>query len=190
MTRPRALVLFPGSGSSSDHPSLRAIEEHVAPLPTFRCDFEYRKAGKSFPDRTPVLLDAVRREVRAAAETLGCSTTEIAIGGRSMGGRMCSMAASDHVDHLDVAAVVCISYPLHPPKKPDALRTAHFPNLAVPTLFVSGTRDEFGSPAELERAFGLLPTAPTVVWCDGARHDLAGRDRDVAVAIGDWLTTL
>lgn len=190
MTPPRAVVLFPGSGSSADHPSLRTIESHLAPLPTFRCDFDYRTAGKSFPDRTPILLAAVRREVRAVASALGCSTSEIVIGGRSMGGRMCSMVASDRHDPLAVAGVVCISYPLHPPKKPEALRTAHFPDLSTPALFISGTRDEFGSPSELESAFTLLPTSPTVVWMDGARHDLKGRDVAVATAISEWLTTL
>lgn len=190
MTRVRAVVLFPGSGSSADHPSLCVIEDHLAPLPTFRRDFDYRKAGKSFPDRTPVLLATVRREVRAVAESLGCSTSDLVIGGRSMGGRMCSMAASAVDDALDVAGVVCISYPLHPPKKPESLRTEHFPRLRVPTLFVSGTKDEFGSPEELQQAFTLLPSVPTVVWMDGARHDLARRDLDVAQVVGDWLATL
>ena len=189
MTRVRAVVLFPGSGSSADHPSLVAIEHHLAPLPTFRCDFDYRKAGKSFPDRTPVLLAAVRREVRAVAASLGCSTSEVVIGGRSMGGRMCSMAASDSEEALDVAGVVCISYPLHPPKKPESLRTEHFPRLSVRTLFVSGTKDEFGTPEELGRAFELLPRQPDVVWVDGARHDLARRDEEVARVISDWLAT-
>ena len=190
MTRVRALVLFPGSGSSADHPSLLAIERGVEPLPTFRCDFDYRKAGKSFPDRTPVLLAAVRREVARVADVVGCSTREIVVGGRSMGGRMCSMVASDPVDPLTVAGVVCVSYPLHPPKKPDVLRTEHFPRLSVPTLFVSGTKDEFGTPSELESAFTLLPVPPTVAWMEGARHDLARRDTDVARVIAHWLANL
>lgn len=190
MSRVRALVLFPGSGSGADHPSLRAIEDHLAPLPTFRRDFDYRKAGKSFPDRTPVLLAAVRREVTAIAESLGCATSDLVIGGRSMGGRMCSMAASDDNDPLPVAGVVCMSYPLHPPKKPESLRTEHFLRLAVPMLFISGTKDEFGSPTELESAFALLPRRPSVRWMDGARHDLARRDADVARAIEEWLAAL
>jgi predicted alpha/beta-hydrolase family hydrolase len=100
------------------------------------------------------------------------------------------MVASDADDPLDVAGLVCVSYPLHPPKKPEALRTEHFPRLTVPSLFVSGTKDEFGSPSELESAFALLPSPPTVVWMDGARHDLTRRDPDVARAIGDWLSGL
>ncbi|MFZ9984787.1 MAG: alpha/beta family hydrolase [Ilumatobacteraceae bacterium] len=189
MTRVRAVVLFPGSGSAANHPSLVTIENHLSPLPTFRCDFDYRKAGKSFPDRTPVLLTTVRREVRAVVDGLGCETGEIVIGGRSMGGRMCSMAACDPEDALEVAGVICISYPLHPPKKPESLRTEHFPRLGARTLFVSGTKDEFGTPEELGRAFELLPRPPDVVWMDGARHDLARRDVEVARVIGDWLAT-
>lgn len=190
MSNVRALVLFPGSGSDADHPSLVAIEEHLTALPTFRRNFDYRLAGRSFPDRTPVLLATVRREVRAVAESLGCSTRDIVIGGRSMGGRMCSIAVGVADEPLEVAGVVCVSYPLHPPKKPDKLRTGHFPRLHTPMLFVSGTKDEFGSPQELQSAFELLPSAPSVVWMDGARHDLKGRDSDVARAIGEWLARL
>ena len=66
-----------------------------------------------------------------------------------MGGRMCSMAAADV---LPAAALVLISYPLHPPGRPDTLRTEHLPSLSVPCLFVSGTRDPFGAPDELTAA--------------------------------------
>jgi predicted alpha/beta-hydrolase family hydrolase len=100
------------------------------------------------------------------------------------------MAASDVQDPLHVAGVVCIGYPLHPPKKPEQLRTEHLPRLDVKTLFISGTRDEFGTPEELAVAFALLPSSPAVQFIDGGRHELKGHDERVATLLQDWLRTL
>ena len=186
----RGVVLFPGAGSSRDHGALIAIENQLSPLPVLRVDFPYRKAGKKFPDKTPVLVQCVKDEVRTVAKSLGCETTDLVIGGRSMGGRMCTMAASDEKDSLQVAGVVCIGYPLHPPKKPEQLRTEHLPRLTTHALFISGTRDEFGTPEELTSAFSLLPSPPTVHLIEGGRHELKGHDERVATLIQDWLRTL
>jgi len=186
----RGVVLFPGAGSSREHAALVAIENQLSPLPVLRVDFPYRKAGKRFPDKAPVLVQCVKDEVRAFANALGCETTELVIGGRSMGGRMCTMAASDEQDALRVAGVVCIGYPLHPPKKPEQLRTEHLSRLLVKTLFISGTRDEFGTPEELSSAFALIPSSPAVHFIDGGRHELKGHDESVATVLQDWLRTL
>ncbi len=99
---------------------------------------------------------------------------------------MCSMAAAQG---LDVAALVLVSYPLHPPKSPDRLRTAHFPELDVPCLFVSGRKDAFGSPAELERAVSDIPGSVTLVFLDGD-HSLRNRDTEVAEIVTTWLRGL
>ena len=104
----RGVVLFPGAGSSRDHVALVAIENQLSPLPILRVDFPYRKAGKKFPDKAPVLVQCVKDEVRAIAKAIGCETADLVIGGRSMGGRMCTMASSDVEDALLVAGVVCI----------------------------------------------------------------------------------
>lgn len=186
----RGLVLFPGAGSDAQHSVLVAIEHAVSPLPTVRVDFPYRLAGKKFPDKSPVLIAFVKDAVRAFAAQLTCTTSQIAIGGRSMGGRMCTMAASDRVDPLDVLGIACIGYPLHPPKKPDQLRTAHFGNLHIPLLFVSGSRDEFGTPEELELALKLLPNQPTVHMIEKGRHELRGADAQVADFVAQWLQNL
>jgi len=186
----RGVVLFPGAGSSRDHAALIAIENHLSPLPVLRVDFPYRTAGKKFPDKAPVLVQCVKDEVRAFARELGCETTELVIGGRSMGGRMCTMASSDAEDQLNVAGVVCIGYPLHPPKKPEQLRTEHLPRLATKALFISGTRDEFGNPEELANAFALLPSPPAVHLIEGGRHELKGHDDRVATLLKDWLRTV
>jgi predicted alpha/beta-hydrolase family hydrolase len=186
----RGVVLFPGAGSSRDHAALVAIEQQLSPLPVLRVDFPYRKAGKKFPDKAPVLVQCVKDEVRAFAQEIGCDTTELVIGGRSMGGRMCTMASSDVEDALGVAGVVCIGYPLHPPKKPEQLRIEHLPRLSAKALFISGTRDEFGAPEELATAFALLPSPPSVHLIDGGRHELKGHDDHIATLLKDWLRIL
>jgi len=181
------VLLFPGAGSSAAHPSLVEIERSLAPMPVARCDFPYRRAGRRFPDRTDVLVRCVVEEALGFAQRLGCGTGSIVVGGRSMGGRMCSMAVAEG---LDVAGLVCVAYPLHPPKHPDRLRTDHLPSVAVPSLFISGTRDEFGSPDELRAASNLPVVQPDVRLVDGARHDLRGRDAEVASLIAEWVGSL
>jgi predicted alpha/beta-hydrolase family hydrolase len=86
--------------------------------------------------------------------------------------------------------IACIGYPLHPPKKPDKLRTEHFGNLHSPLLFISGTRDEFGTPDELELAWKLLPIQPTVQMIEKGRHELRGADAQVATLVAQWLQNL
>lgn len=186
----RGVVLFPGAGSNREHVALVAVEHQLSPLPVLRVDFPYRKAGKRFPDKSPILVQCVKDEVRAFAKSIGCATTELVIGGRSMGGRMCTMAVSDAEDALQVAGVACFGYPLHPPKKPEQLRTEHLPRVTTKALFISGTRDEFGTPEELESAFSLLPLPPVVHFIEGGRHELKGHDEHVARLVKDWLRTL
>ena len=197
MTDIQGVVLFPGAGSSADHPSLVTIAAALAPLPVVRVDFAYRRLGRKIPDRTPVLIRAVRQAVDDACRTWSCAPMQVVIGGRSMGGRMCSMAVAgfdgnDQVSQpadvpLQVGGLVCISYPLHPPKQPAKLRIAHLPQIRVPSLFVSGTRDEFATPAELGEHLAVLPVAATVRWVQGARHDLRGHDDDVASVVAEWM---
>lgn len=190
MSAIKGVVLFPGAGSSSTHSSLLAMENALAPLPVARIDFPYRKAGKSFPDKAPVLVQCVKDEVRAFAEQLGVKTSDLVIGGRSMGGRMCSMAIADDNDALEVAGLVLVSYPLHPPKKPDMLRIEHLPQLNVQTLCISGTRDEFGTPEELTQAFTVVPASVQWQWIENARHELARKDEVVADIAAQWITAL
>jgi predicted alpha/beta-hydrolase family hydrolase len=166
------------------------MDTALAPLPVARIDFPYRKAGKSFPDKAPVLVQCVKDEVRAFADSLGVNTNDLVIGGRSMGGRMCSMAVADETDPLDVAGLVLVSYPLHPPKKPDNLRIEHLPQLRTQTLCISGTRDDFGSPDELTTAFTVVPAVVQWQWVENARHELARKDDVVAELAAQWITSL
>ena len=100
---------------------------------------------------------------------------------------MCSMAVADG---LPAAGLVLIAYPLHPPGRPDKPRTEHLPRIEVPCLFVSGTRDPFGSPEELEAATATIPGPVTHVWVDGGRHDLKGADQLLADTVAAWLKGL
>jgi hypothetical protein len=90
---------------------------------------------------------------------------------------------------LGVAALVLISFPLHPPGRPDRLRTAHFPELHLPCLVVSGRRDPFGAPAELEQETAAIPGPVTLVLVDGD-HSLRKRESEVGDIVGPWLAGL
>lgn len=179
-----ALLLTPGAGSGRDHTTLLAIEAAVQPMVVARVDFPYRRAGRRAPDRPAKLVACIVEEAAALAGRAGVAPAGVVLGGRSMGGRMCSMAVAEG---LPAAGLVLISYPLHPPGRPDKLRTAHLRSLEVPCLLVSGTRDPFASREELEEAAAAIPGAVTHVWLDGGRHDLRGADTEVAAAVAAWL---
>ncbi|HQV59038.1 MAG TPA: hypothetical protein PKV27_13555, partial [Ilumatobacteraceae bacterium] len=118
------------------------------------------------------------------------------LGGRSMGGRICSMAVAGEtglkgqteLDPLPAAGLILISYPLHPPGRPDQLRVEHLPRLNVPCLFISGTRDTFGTPDELTTWTATIPGPVTHHWIDGKGHDLKGADTEVAAVVATWLS--
>ena len=188
MTAPdRAVLLAPGASANRNQPALVAIEQALDPVPVARMDFPYTKAGRRSPDKPAVLLATVQEEAAALAARTGLRPDCLVLGGRSMGGRICSMAVADGLPALGLALV---SYPLHPPGKPDRLRTEHFPSLDVPCLFVSGTRDTFGKPDELEAATAAIPGPVTHVWIDGGDHGLRGKDAGVAEVVRDWVLAL
>ncbi len=178
------MFLTPGAGSDRGHPGLVALQDRLAPLPVDRMDFPYRKAGKPFPDRAPVLVAAVRDGVAAMAAGHDLDPDRLVLGGRSMGGRICSIAVAEG---LGAAGLVLVCYPLHPPKKPQNLRVDHFGSIQVPCLFVSGDRDEFGSPEEFDAHLPAIAGPVTVVRLPGKRHDLKGCDELVCDAVEAWM---
>ena len=184
-----ALLLTPGAGADRTQSALVAIDEAVSAdgVAVERIDFPYRKAGRKAPDRAPVLVASVVEAAADLAARTGVAPAAIALGGRSMGGRMCSMAVAEG---LPAAALVLISYPLHPPGKPDKLRTDHFGALHVPCLFVSGTRDAFGTPEELEASTQAIPGPVTHEWVEGGSHGLRGADGRVAEVVRSWISAL
>jgi predicted alpha/beta-hydrolase family hydrolase len=183
------LVLTPGASASRDQSALVALDDAITPtgVRVERIDFPYRLAGKRAPDRPPVLVATIVQAASTLARELGVGEERIALGGRSMGGRMCSMAVAEG---LAAAALVLVSYPLHPPGKPERARTEHFPQITVPCLFVSGTRDAFGTPAELETATKMIAGPVSLVWIEGGDHGLRGHDGKVAESARDWLLAL
>ena len=184
--RVAGLVLTPGASAGRDHSGLVVIEEAVTPLGILveRVEFPAQAAGKRRTDPPAVCMEVVREAATALARRLDVPVSRIAVGGRSFGGRMCSMAVAEG---LEAAALVLVSYPLHPPGRPDRLRTEHFPALNLPCLFVSGRRDAFASPEELERETGAIPGAVTLAFVDGD-HGLRKGAGEAAGMVASWLT--
>jgi predicted alpha/beta-hydrolase family hydrolase len=191
---PAALLLTPGAGADRTHHTLVAIENAVKPrrgepasgLKVGRVDFPYRKAGKVAPDKAPAAVAHLGREAAKLVKRAGCAPDQLVLGGRSYGGRMCSMAVAEG---LPAAGLVLLSYPLHPPGKPDNLRVEHFPQLHVPVLFVSGEKDPFGSPDEFATHIRAIPGPVTQVWLKGG-HDPRNQDDTIATTVKDWLDSL
>jgi len=185
---PAGLILTPGASARRDHPGLVAIDLAVTQVGVVveRVEFPGQAAGKRRPDPPAVCIETIRRATSELADRLGVPTSRVAVGGRSMGGRMCSMAVAEG---LEVAALVLVSYPLHPPGRPEKLRTAHFPDLRLPCLFVSGRRDAFGAPEELRHEAEAIPGPVTLDFVDGD-HSLRKQNPEVADIVASWLTSL
>jgi predicted alpha/beta-hydrolase family hydrolase len=179
-------LLAPGAGADRAHHTLVAIEQAIAPMPCQRVDFPYRKAGRRAPDRAPVAIASVVADAADLIAAAHIRPNRLVLGGRSFGGRMCSLAVADG---LPAAGLVLLSYPLHPPGRPEKLRTDHFARLDLPCLFVSGQRDPFGSPAEFDAAVAVIPGPVTQVWLPGG-HDPRNADEAITDAVTSWLAAL
>ncbi len=183
-----ALMLTPGSGGSTDHPTFHQLAAELD-VPVVLYDFAYRRADKRSPGRADRLIGELAEAAHATAVELGISPAELGLGGRSMGGRVCSLAVADG---LECAGLSLLSYPLHPPGKPENLRVEHWPRLDVATLFVSGPRDPFGTPEEFAEHVPAIPGPVTTVWLDSGNHDprnIAQRSA-IVTAVSDWVEDL
>ncbi len=189
MRKPKAMLLTPGAGGSSDHQTLVELEQALAPFPVRRHDFAYRRAGKKAPPRAPKLIAELNEDLPAIADELGVEVWDMVLGGRSMGGRMCTMAAAEG---LEIAGLVLLSYPLHPPGKPDTLRVDHFGDIDVPCLFVSGNNDPFGSPEEFAEQVGAIAGPVTTLFLEGGRHDPknAAQRAEIVDTVVNWTNSL
>jgi predicted alpha/beta-hydrolase family hydrolase len=167
-----ALVLAHGAGAGQQSAFMVRVARGLAArqIATATFDFPYMASGRSVPDRPPVLEAAWRQAMEAA--TGAFAGLPIAIGGKSMGGRIASHVAAQGID--GVRALVFLGYPLHPPGKPDQRRDAHLPAIAQPMLFVQGTRDGFGTAAEIA---ALLPSLQRATL-----HEVAGGDHSFKVS--------
>lgn len=172
VTPPRdVLVLTHGAGSDSNAPLLRVLAETLAEAgwSVLRCDLPFRQTRPHGPPRGSDAEDraGLRRAVQVCR---GLFAGRVLLGGHSYGGRQATMLAAEEAGLVD--GLLLLSYPLHPPQKPDQLRTRHLPKLQTPALFVSGSQDPFGSPSELEAALRLMPGKVSLLLIEGAGHDL------------------
>ena len=138
----RAVLLAHGAGSDRDGSALIAVADalSVAGVPSLRFDYPYKAAGRRAPDRPPKLEAATREAAAELVGRSGVAPERIVLGGRSMGGRICSMVVAADDDPVPALGLLLLGYPLHPAGKPERRRDEHFPRLRVPVLFVSGTR--------------------------------------------------
>ena len=185
-------VYAPGAGSGLRDPFGQRLTERLpeAGVSLMRFQFPYQEAGLRRPDSPGTLLATWRAVLESSRPMDGA---RVAIGGRSLGGRIASVLASEGVS---VDALALFAYPLHPPGKPEQLRTAHLPGIACPALFCSGTRDTFAAPDELAVAAALAPQS-RIHLLDGADHGFAtlkssGRSREdvwaeAAGVLVEWL---
>jgi uncharacterized protein len=142
---------------------------------------EMRRTGvRRPPPRLPILVDELTRHVRARR-----SKQPLLIAGKSMGGRVSTHVATDLELAKTIRGVIAFGYPFHPPRKPDATRTAHLSDINVPTLIVQGTRDPFGTRAEVESY--RLPKSVSIYWLNGGDHDFGFRAKQNGTPLTDAL---
>ncbi|MBS1905685.1 MAG: dienelactone hydrolase family protein [Actinobacteria bacterium] len=166
-----------GAGAGMDHPFLTGFSAalRATGLQTLRFTFPYLEAGRRMPGPAAHAILTWRAVVSAARER---GSGSVFACGKSYGGRMASMAAAEQ-DGLDVAGLVYLGYPLHPPGRPDKPRIAHLPAVPQPQLFLVGTNDPFVQPlSQLEEAVASCRDA-RIVWVDGGGHsfEVKGRKR-------------
>jgi uncharacterized protein len=184
----RGLALTHGAGGNcSSEPLVKVADAfQKAGLAVLRCDLPYRQQrpsgppppGKSAADRAglKLALAALRDIVKG----------DVYLGGHSYGGRQASMLVAG--EPALSAGLLLLSYPLHPPNKPEQMRTDHFPKLKTPSVFVHGTADPFASTEEMEAALALIPAPTKLVEIDGAGHDLAKGRFDIDRVVAALLT--
>lgn len=190
------VLLAHGAGAAMDSPAMTAAARALAGegLRVARFEFGYMAARRQGVRRPPPRAETVMPEYRAAVAALA-APGRLVIGGKSMGGRVASMVADGLHAEGRVAGLVCLGYPFHPPGRPERPRTGHLAALATPALIVQGTRDPFGSRAEVD-GYRLSP-AIRVLWLEDGDHDLRPRKAvtgltaaehmaAMARAVADW----
>ena len=167
-----SILLTHGAGSDRDSPLLLFLDGAFsdAGLNVIRYNLPYRQRRPTGPPvRGGAELDRVG--IADAVHSLRVQMSgPVFLGGHSYGGRQSTLLAAEQPALVD--GLLLLSYPLHPPRKPEDLRTAHFPELRTRSLFVHGTRDPFGSIAEMETALRLIPAVHRLVSLEGAGHEL------------------
>jgi len=175
----RALFVFAhGAGAGQHHPFMAGVSKALAVrgIDVVTFDFPYKRLQKSAPDRPPVLEQSFREVVAVARRW--SQADRLFIGGKSMGGRIATHLAAQGLESL--SGVVCLGYPLHPPGKPQQLRVAHLPSIAVPVLVIQGERDTFGTPDELRPHLEAMKAEVHLHVIPRGDHSLTVRSRPAA----------
>ena len=177
------LLLTHGAGSNRNAPLLVALANALSEqrIEVIRYDLPFRQDRPHGPPRPGDAArdrEGLREEIAKIREK---HPDRIWLGGQSYGGRQASMLAAEMPGLVD--RLLLLSYPLHAPGKPGQLRTAHFPNLETPTLFVHGTRDPFGTTEEFQDAVKLIPAPVQFLQIEGAGHHLGRNHAHVAAKI-------
>jgi len=180
-----ALILSHGAGSNCNAPLLIALAQAFSTrdYTVLRCDLPFRQerpTGPPFPGNAERDRAGLCNAVAAMRKLV---SGRIFLGGHSYGGRQSTMLSAAEPDL--VSGLLLLSYPLHPPRKPEQLRIQHLPNLHTPSLFVHGTRDPFGSIEEVERALQLIPARKELLKVEGAGHDLGFKGKVQAKDLPD-----
>jgi uncharacterized protein len=184
------VVLTHGAGGDRDSLLLQQICSEWARRGwlAIRYNLPYRRRRPKGPPSGSAASDRAGI-VEAITLCRGLAEGPLIAGGHSYGGRQTSMVVAE--DPAPVAVLTLFSYPVHPPGKPERLRTEHLPDIRVPTVFTHGTTDPFGTPAEVGDAAALIPAPVELVEITGARHDLRSKTLDVpALAVDAALRLL
>ena len=173
------LILAHGAGGNSGAPLLVAIAEAFSEAGHFvlRCDLPFRQVRPYGPPR-PGDAARDREGLNNAVSALHKFAPRVFLGGHSYGGRQSTMLWAEQPELAE--GLLLMSYPLHPPGKPEQLRVQHLPKLHTPALFVHGTRDPFGSIEEMEQALTLIPAKTALLEVEGAGHDLGFKGKSRA----------
>ena len=174
------LVLTHGAGGNSQGELLRNLTEAFtdAGFTVLRVNLPFRQQ-RTFGPPKPADAEIDREGLRNAVAALSkMAPTRLFLGGHSYGGRQATMLCASLFGLVD--ALLLLSYPLHPPRKPTQLRTQHFPSLQTPAFFVHGSRDGFGSIDEIESACKLIPAKTRILGIEGGGHDLKTKTGDIA----------
>ncbi|WP_297827623.1 alpha/beta family hydrolase [Mycobacterium sp.] len=177
--RPKGIVVLThGAGGNRDSPLLQQVcdEWALRGWLAVRFNLPYRRRRPTGPPSGSAATDRAGI-VEAIALCRGLGGGPLIAGGHSYGGRQTSMVVAAGQAPVDVLTL--FSYPLHPPGKPERLRTDHFPDITVPTVFAHGTSDPFGTPDELRTAAALISGTTALVEIASARHDLRSKALNV-----------
>jgi predicted alpha/beta-hydrolase family hydrolase len=186
----RGIVLTHGAGGNCKAPVLVKLADAfcAAGYSVLRCDMAFRQ-HKPFGPPSPATSGNDRASLRAAvAAVRKIVHGPVSLGGHSYGGRQSTMLAAEEPGLVE--ALLLLSYPLHPPGKPGQPRTAHFPALRTPALFVHGTKDPFGTIEELSEALRMIPARTELITVQGAAHDLNRARFDLADMVIESLRAL